>query len=273
MTRSIFERALQTCLWTLACALLWAQAASASDVKTDSRIRTVVYQADEVYRLQGFVGYQIQLVFAPDEAFVGLAAGDIEALSFVAQGNSLFLKPRAPTAGTNVTVVTNRRTYQFDYRALAHRPGASSDDVIYSLRFAYAPEGRDGGAVAAQRISSDLAGASSTRARNVDYWYCGHPALQPVAVSDDGVHTRLRFAENAEWPAIFVRTEDGAETLLNFSVDQGDVVIHRIAHRFILRRGKLTGCIVNAGFAGAGDRLESGTVSPAVRRETQGGRP
>jgi type IV secretion system protein VirB9 len=172
-----------------------------------------------------------------------------------------------------VTVVTNRRTYQFDYRALAHRPGASSDDVIYSLRFAYAPEGRDGGEVAAQRISSDLAGASSTRARNVDYWYCGHPALQPVAVSDDGVHTRLRFAENAEWPAIFVRTEDGAETLLNFSVDQGDVVIHRIAHRFILRRGKLTGCIVNAGFAGAGDRLESGTVSPAVRRETQGGRP
>jgi type IV secretion system protein VirB9 len=92
-------------------------------------------------------------------------------------------------------------------------------------------------------------------------------------VSDDGVHTRLRFAENAEWPAIFVRTEDGAETLLNFSVDQGDVVIHRIAHRFILRRGKLTGCVVNAGFAGAGDRLESGTVSPAVRRETQGGRP
>ena len=148
-----------------------------------------------------------------------------------------------------------------------------ADDVIYSLRFAYAPEGRDGGEVAAQRISSDLAGASSTRARNVDYWYCGHPALQPVAVSDDGVHTRLRFAENAEWPAIFVRTEDGAETLLNFSVDQGDVVIHRIAHRFILRRGKLTGCIVNAGFAGAGDRLESGTVSPAVRRETQGGRP
>src|ERR1700680_4654197 len=128
MTRSIFERAIRTCMWTLACALLWAQAASASDVKTDSRIRTVVYQTDEVYRLQGFVGYQIQLVFAPDEAFVGLAAGDIEAPSFVAQGNSLFLKPKAPTRGTNVTVVTSRRRYQFDYRASAHLPNPAAEE-------------------------------------------------------------------------------------------------------------------------------------------------
>jgi type IV secretion system protein VirB9 len=233
----------------------------------------VIYQAEEVYRLQGFVGYQIELVFAPDEAFVGLAAGDIEALSFVAQGNSLFLKPKAPTRGTNVTVVTSRRRYQFDYRASAHRPDPAAEEVVYSMHFVYAQDARAAQDVAAERIASDLKNASSTRGTNVDYWYCGHPALQPVATSDDGVHTRIRFSENAEWPAIFVRTEDGAETLLNFSSDHGDVVVHRIARRFILRRGKLTGCIVNAGFAGSGDRLESGTVSPSVHRETQGGRP
>jgi type IV secretion system protein VirB9 len=273
MSRFISPCSRRASVWMLAaCAALGVHAEGTRNF-ADARIRTVVYQADEIYRLQGFVGYQIQLVFAPDEAFIGLAAGDIEALSFVAQGNSVFLKPRAATGGTNVTVVTNRRTYQFDYRALAHRPDARSDNVIYALRFSYARDEKDGAEAAAARISSDLAGAASSHHRNVDYWYCGHPALQPVAASDDGVHTRLKFAENAEWPAIFVRTEDGAETLLNFSVDQGDVVIHRIAHRFILRRGKLTGCIVNAGFAASGDRLESGTVSPAVRRETQGGRP
>jgi type IV secretion system protein VirB9 len=54
---------------------------------------------------------------------------------------------------------------------------------------------------------------------------------------------------------------------LNFSVDHGDVIIHRVAAKFIVRRGKLTGCVVNKGFVGSGERLESGTIAPAVTRE------
>ena len=45
----------------------------------DSRIRTVLYSPDEVYRLYGFVGYHLDLEFASDEVFVGLSAGDPEA--------------------------------------------------------------------------------------------------------------------------------------------------------------------------------------------------
>ena len=67
------------------------------------------------------------------------------------------------------------------------------------------------------------------------------------------------------FPAIFVRNADGSESLLNFSMDSGDVVVHRVAGRFILRRGKLAGCIINQGFNGGGLRLESGTVTPEVR--------
>jgi type IV secretion system protein VirB9 len=40
----------------------------------------------------------------------------------------------------------------------------------------------------------------------------------------------------------------------------------RIAKQFILRRGKLTGCVVNHGFTGGGMRLDSGTVTPEVER-------
>jgi type IV secretion system protein VirB9 len=47
------------------------------------------------------------------------------------------------------------------------------------------------------------------------------------------------------------------------------MVIHRIARRFILRRGRLSGCIVNKGFAGSGRRLPSGTISPRVWRVTR----
>jgi type IV secretion system protein VirB9 len=118
-----------------------------------------------------------------------------------------------------------------------------------------------------------LESASARRQRNIDYWYCGSPTLKPVVASDDGVHTRLRFAANSELPAVFVRNEDGSESLLNFSMDAGDVIVHRVAKQFILRRGKLAGCIVNQGFKGGGERLDSGTVAPNVERRVQGGVP
>jgi type IV secretion system protein VirB9 len=56
---------------------------------------------------------------------------------------------------------------------------------------------------------------------------------------------------------------------VNYTVEAGEVVVHRVAARFIVRRGALTGCIVNKGFAGGGERLDSGTVAPNVLRERQ----
>ena len=87
------------------------------------------------------------------------------------------------------------------------------------------------------------------------------------------MQTRITFAPRGELPALFVLNDDGTESLLNFSIDQGDVLIHRVAARFIVRRGRLTGCIVNKGFAGSGAALGSGTVAPEVTRERKDVRP
>jgi len=57
----------------------------------------VNYNSDQVYRLQGYVGYQIDLQFERGENFIGLGAGDIEGVDFVSQDNHLFLKPKAAT--------------------------------------------------------------------------------------------------------------------------------------------------------------------------------
>jgi type IV secretion system protein VirB9 len=241
----------------------------------DGRIRSTPYQADQVYELRGFVGYQIDLVFEPGESFVGLGAGDIEGLAYFGEDNHLFLKPRAPKVATNLTVLTNRRHYQFDYVVLGERPVHDDPDVIYALQFVYpaASTRQAEEAAAARHIDSELGSASAQRPRNIDYWYCGGPGLKPVAASDDGVHTRLRFAANAELPAIFVRNDDASESLLNFSMEDGDVIIHRLARRLILRRGKLTACVINKGFVGGGTRLDSGTVTPEVERRVQGEKP
>jgi len=237
----------------------------------DSRIRVAAYDGNQVYRLRGVVGYQIDMEFEAGETFVGLGAGDIEGLAFVGEENHLFLKPKAEKVATNLTVLTSRRHYQIDYTVLPRR-GVAEEDVIYVLRFTYAPPSQEG-ADAAQLLESQLQAASTNRPQNIDYWYCGEPALRPTGASDDGVHTRLKFAANADLPAIFVRNEDASESLLNFSMDAGDVIIHRVARRFILRRGKLMGCVVNQGYAGSGKRLDSGTVAPNVERRVQAGAP
>jgi type IV secretion system protein VirB9 len=237
--------------------------------ETDSRIRTAMFDPNEVYRLSGFVGYHVDLEFEADESFVGISAGDPEAITYSAHDNVLTLRPKAPAAQMNLTVTTTKRRYYFDYAINSRTPSRFGDEVMYAVRFVY-PPAPENMLTPAEQVERDLEAARSTHGRNVDYWFCGSRSIKPVAASDDGVHTRIRFGARGELPAIFVRNDDGSESLLNFSIDDGDVVIHRVAARFILRRGKLTGCVVNKGFGGGGDRLESGTITPAVTRERKG---
>jgi type IV secretion system protein VirB9 len=244
--------------------------AVAEGAATDARIRVVVYGVDDVYRLRGYVGFQIDLEFERGEAFVGLGTGDIDSITFAAQDNHLFLKPRAGGVDTNITILTTRRTYHFDYTATERRPDPSVGDVIYVVRFAYPAEPANH---TADKIEHSLADATKTRWHNLNYGYRGSPELKPQSAWDDGVQTRLRFGPQQELPAVFLGNDDGSESLVNFHVEAGELVVQRVSRHFVLRRGRLEGCIVNEAFTGGGERLESGTVTPAVQRETRGPRP
>ena len=232
----------------------------------DSRIRVTPYLADAVYRLRGYAGYQIDLEFEAGESFVGIGAGDLESLTFAAEANHLFLKPKAPGVDTNLTVLTTRRAYHFDYIATVHRPEADDRDVIYVLRFSYPAPPPAGDPEAPLRA---LASAAATP-HNLEYWYCGSAALEPAGAWDDGVQTHLRFGARQELPAIFLRNEDGSESLVNTTIEGAEVIVHRLAERLIVRRGGLSGCIVNRAFSGGGERAASGTITPAVERATRG---
>ncbi len=240
----------------------------------DARIRSVRYDAQQVVLLRGYVGYQIDLQFEPGETFQGLGAGDIEGIAYAGQDNHLFLKPKAAPVNTNLTVLTSRRQYQFEYRVSAQPPAGDDRAVIYALRFIYPPPPAvNAEKIDARRVEDELDLAAARRPHHTDYWYCGAPELRPVAAYDDGVHTRLRFAAAAELPAIFMRNEDGSESLVNSSIEADEVVVHRVAHRLILRRGRSVGCIVNRGYADAGAWLQSGTITNEVERAVKAGAP
>ncbi len=277
MTRWKARRRCVTSVAMIALGVLAASLASAEATpargEVDARIRTAFYSGEEVYKLYGFVGYAIELIFEDGEEFAGTGGGDLESVTIDAHGRSVLIKPHAEVVATNLVVFTDRRAYRFDYTALARTPRAT-DEIMYAVRFLYPPPAHTGtGEDPHMVVERELAAAPVARPRNTNYWYCGHWALRPTAVVDDGVQTRITFGDRSEIPAIFVRNDDGSESLLNFSIEAGDVVVHRLAPRFIVRRGRLTGCIVNRGFSGVGLRLDTGTVSPQVERDLKGLHP
>lgn len=237
----------------------------------DPRIRTTDYRDDQVYRLYGSVGYHLEIEFEGGETFSGLSLGDPQALIYSAHDNVLTLRPTVETLNMNVTVTTSKRRYYFLYTVAGGKADALNDPMMYVVRFRYPPAPpAETPLVRAQRIDDALSKSATARQRNTNYTFCGSPAIQPIEASDDGVQTRIRFAARQELPAIFVRNADGTESLLNFSIDErGDIVIHRIAQRFNLRRGRETACVVNHAYKGSGEALNSHTLSPEVERSTR----
>lgn len=244
--------------------------------RVDARVRVVAYNPDDVIRLQGYVGYQIHLQFAEGEEFVNLGSGDNGAFDVGAERNHFFIKPKEARASTNLTVLTNRRAYHFDYVVSSVAPvGAASRRMVYSVRFAYPEDEARAAAMDRERRRTEarMSGGAPDRPRNTDYWFCGSDSLKPMNAYDDGVQTRLRFQTRSEFPAMFVQNEDGSESLLNFNVEEDEVVIHRVARRFVLRRGGLVGCVINQSFAGGGARTPTNTRATGVRRTTAGEGP
>jgi len=241
----------------------------------DPRIRVMPYMPDEVIRITGFVGYQVHFQFAPGEEFVNLGTGDRDGIDVGKEGNHLFIKPRVERVGTNITLITNRRAYHLHYVAVNRRPNPARDDVIYSIRFTYPEdEAREARARREREEREErertqaraLEEAAALRQHNLAYEYCGSDALRPVGAFDDGVQTRLRFAPQAEIPAIFLKNDDGTESLVNLNVERDEIVLHRVARHWVLRRGQLVGCVRNTAFTAGGTRLTSGTVHPQIER-------
>lgn len=244
--------------------------------QVDARIRVVAYNPDDVVTLQGYVGYQIHLQWAEGEEFVNLGSGDNGAFDVGAERNHFFIKPKEAHASTNLTVLTNRRAYHFDYVVSANAPtGAAARRMVYSIRFTYPEDDARGVAAERERLQTEarIKQAAAGRPRNDNYWFCGSGTLKPMSAYDDGVQTRLRFQARSDFPAMFIRNDDGSESLLNFNIEDDEVVIHRVARRFVLRRGNLVGCVVNQSFVGGGARTKTNTNVPGVQRTNAGENP
>ncbi len=104
-------------------------------IATDNRIKTYVYNQNDIYLVMMQSGFQTSIEFAKDEKIKTLSLGNSYSWSISPVGNRLFIKPLEDTIRTNMTVITNFRTYQFDL--VSKNPDDSNLDVAYVVRFFY----------------------------------------------------------------------------------------------------------------------------------------
>lgn len=110
-------------------------------IATDSRIKTFVYNENDVYRLLTYIGYQLNVEFGKKEHIQTISVGDRTGWQIIPSGQRLFIRAMEKEAHTNMTVVTNKRAYQFDlYSAPPGKRGW--DELVYVVRFYYPEDER-----------------------------------------------------------------------------------------------------------------------------------
>lgn len=123
-----------------------ANAANINDdipITTDSRIKTYIYSPNEVYLLVLHHGFQTHIEFDKGETIDTMTMGDTYAWKITPLENRLFIKPMEKNVRTNMTIITNKRTYQFDLVAKELEEGEEKD-LVYVVRFYYPKKSRNG---------------------------------------------------------------------------------------------------------------------------------
>lgn len=216
----------------------------------DSRIRVLVYSPDDVFKFTGYYGYQASIELGSGEEVTSISMGDTTSWQIVASGSRIFLKPIEQDATTNMTLITNKRTYFFELYA-EEAEDIRDPDMVFNIRFLY-PDEEDGENI--RSFVGQTHGPDMTHPEkyNFNYSLSGHEDIAPIKVFDDGEFTYLQFRDkNAEIPAIFAVDEELRESMVNYrlNTEMGNtVVIEQVFKKLSVRSGKKIACLFNEAF-------------------------
>lgn len=236
----------------------------------DNRIRYTVYNPRDVVQLDAVIGIATHIVLEEGERYVTHAFGDAQAWSFAVEGHHVFIKPRAENAETNLTIVTDRRTYYFKLRYWPTRRA----NAVYGLSFTYPDtEARKAQELARTAAVNEGFGAKR-QGYNLNYTMSGDLDLAPVNAWDNNEATYMKFPGNRDIPAIYMVDADGNESIVNRTTigEASDIVVlHKVNAKWILRLGDRALAVWNEAYDPNGVRNTTGTASPAVKRVIKGG--
>jgi type IV secretion system protein VirB9 len=231
-------------------------------VGNESRIRVINYVPNTVISFTGHYNYHSIIEFALDEKIETITMGDSTAWQLNPVGNRIFLKPIGLNATTNMTVITNRRTYFFEMHA-EHATSISDSSLAFITKFMY-PDGQLGVPNAIGHSNSSGIDLSKPTQYNFRYKISGKSRIiDPILVFDDGKFTYFKFRDvNTDIPSIFTVDNNQNEALINYRVSDGYIVVERVTSRFTLRLGKEIMCVFN-------EKIETPVNLPKMSEITQ----
>jgi len=244
-------------------------------ITTDSRIRTLVYNPNEVYELKFFYNYQSFIEFSEDEEIEMISIGEAFAWRLTPAKKRLFIRPLEVAAHTNMTIITNKRTYYFDIRSGKY-DGKADEELVYTIRFFYPQVGQPlpilpqltvpnmaalPKAVVPRRViktptpladvKKKLQGITQRNPEgaeiNLDYSLAGKSDnITPLKVYDNGKETYFQFSnDNLVVPSISLVDANGAEQSLTYVLQDGYVMVPASGRQFTLRLADSLICVYN----------------------------
>lgn len=230
----------------------------------DSKVKELVYNESNVYVVRTKYGYQTNVVFDPKEEVQTISIGDRSLWQIIPSGNRLFIRPMTENLSTNMTVLTNKHSYEFDLKSVP----ANNDSNVYVLKFTY-PEASPFAAenhediqnpkvdvvadvlpVTQKEISQEKSGATASAPEaakpesigllpirfNYSYTYSGPDAIAPTQVYDDGKSTFIKYKSIGKAaPDAFIIESDGKETRVPATIKGSSLIIDTVAAELALR--------------------------------------
>ena len=181
-------------------------------ISSDSRVQTVAWSQDGVIPLAMEPGSSLTVILSASERITNVTVGDTSAfqVAVAGSGDSLFVKPIAAFARTNMTVMTDARRYLF----LLDSAGGPGSPYVVQLSYPAAP------GVRAQDPTSVLAEGT--------WKVTGDRNLRPVEIHDDGVKTYIQWAPDQALPAVFAIPPSGGEEVVDGYMRDTVFVIDRV---------------------------------------------
>ena len=222
----------------LSFAALAVLSCTATNAAADNRISSLAYYPDRIVQILGKSGIQSTIEFASDERIENVAVGDSSAWQITPnrRASLLFVKPLTARSRTNMTVVTDRRTYMFDLVA-----GDKWTTPVYALKFSYPNDKPVETAVKPAEQAVAVAAASEPSAitaadkLHFDWQSKGYGKLVPSRVFDDGTSVYLSWNRETPLPAILTMSEDRKEGPLSYRMSGDYIVVSPVPQNMVIR--------------------------------------
>ncbi|MBB5547421.1 hypothetical protein A8H39_00910 [Paraburkholderia fungorum] len=208
----------------------------------DDRIVTFTYSADAVFPLLTQSGESTHIQLEPGEGVTEKPTlGDTIQWRISGGPTNLYVKPVRSGISTTLTLVTNKRTYEF--YLVASAPGGK---FYQQVSFNYPEEVREVQLQAKQQAESFIAEkhrldsqvltpALDPTSYHYGYKIGGDAPFRPIDVFDDGTKTFFRLPGVQDIPAVFIPDDHKRLELIVTRVEGNFIIADRIGDHFVLK--------------------------------------